>query len=112
MSDCLFCKIIKKEIPAKIEFEDSDTFVMHDINPQAPSHVLILPKKHIASISEMTAEDTVLLGKVIFSAKKLADKNGWKDYRLVFNNGPEAGQSVYHIHLHLLTGRKMIWPPG
>ncbi len=112
MTDCLFCKIIRKEIKAKIEYEDEETFVLHDINPQAPTHLLILPKKHISQISECDQESATLLGKVIYQAKQIAEKQGLSDYRLVFNNGAEAGQSVFHIHLHLLGGRRMTWPPG
>ena len=112
MSHCLFCRMIAGEIKAKVEFEDESVFAIHDIHPQAPVHLLILPKKHIEKISELEAGDREIAGNLIYSAKKIAAAKGWKDYRLVFNNGPEAGQSVFHIHLHLLSGRKMNWPPG
>ena len=110
--DCLFCKIIRKEIPAKIEYEDEDVLAFHDINPQAPVHILVIPKKHISQISELQESDSVMAGRVIVRAKKIAEERKWRDYRLLFNNGPEAGQTVYHIHMHLLSGRKMTWPPG
>jgi len=112
MADCLFCKIIDKKINAKIEHEDADFIVIQDINPQAPSHVLLMPKKHIESIAALSEKDSSLMGRLIECARKLAQERGWKDYRLVFNNGAEAGQSVFHVHLHLLSGRRMTWPPG
>lgn len=112
MSDCLFCKIIEKKIPAKIEYEDKDVLAFYDISPQAPTHLLFIPKKHLEKISVVSSEDELLIGKVIFCAKKIAEKKGWKDYRLVLNNGLEAGQTVFHLHFHLLSGRKMNWPPG
>ncbi len=112
MSDTLFTKIIRKEIPAKIEYEDEEVIVIHDINPQAPVHLLIIPKKPIDRIAHMEAGDAALLGKLIYRAKLLAEQKKWKDYRLVLNNGEEAGQSVFHVHLHLLSGRPMKWPPG
>lgn len=112
MSDCLFCKIIDKKIPAKVEYEDAETIAIQDINPQAPVHILFMPKRHIADISSMKGEDYLLLGKVMDQARKMAAQKGWEHYRLVFNNGAESGQSVFHIHLHLLSGRRMHWPPG
>jgi len=112
MSDCLFCKMIRKEIKAKIEYEDDNLFAIHDINPQAPIHLLMMPKRHIESISTMQASDGELLGKLIYQAKQIAAAKGWQHYRLVFNNGSESGQSIFHIHLHLLSGRSMHWPPG
>ena len=104
--------MIKKEVKAKIEYEDEDVLAIHDINPQAPVHLLIMPKQHVARIDGLEESDAATIGKIIIRAKQIAEKHGWKDYRLVFNNGPEAGQSVYHIHLHLLSGRRMHWPPG
>ena len=95
-----------------MEYETPELTVIHDINPQAPVHVLIIPKKHIERIDEMEPLDVPLAGKMIEAAKKVALQNGWRDYRLVFNNGEEAGQTVFHIHLHLLSGRPMHWPPG
>ena len=112
MPDCLFCKMIRKEIKAKIEHEDEEILAIHDINPQAPVHMLILPKKHIAQVSDLEKSDRNLAGALIDGARQIAKKNGWQDYRLVFNNGAGAGQSVFHIHLHLLSGRRMAWPPG
>ena len=112
MASCLFCKMIAGEIKAKVEYQDDTLYAIHDINPQAPAHVLVIPKKHIEKISDLGPEDAGLMGKVICGAQKIAAKNSWKDYRLVFNNGAEAGQSVFHIHLHLLSGRRMTWPPG
>lgn len=112
MSNCLFCRMIQKEIQARVEAEDETMIAIHDINPQAPAHLLVIPKKHIESISALTDADSILIGELIQSARKIAQKNGWSDYRLVFNNGAQAGQSVFHVHLHLLSGRKMHWPPG
>lgn len=112
--DCIFCKIVSKEIPAKIVFENERIIAFEDINPQAPTHILIIPKKHIPYISELSEEDISLVGELIYTAKKIAKEKGLeKDgYRLVFNNGKNAGQEVFHIHLHLLGGRVFRWPPG
>lgn len=112
MSDCLFCRMIRKEIKAKVEFEDEEFFAIHDINPQAPAHVLVIPKKHLERVDAMQESDQAMMGGLIYCAKKIAEKNGWEDFRLVFNNGAGAGQSVFHVHLHLLSGRRMTWPPG
>lgn len=112
MPNCLFCRMISGEIKAKVEYEDEDLYAIHDINPQAPVHILIIPKKHIEKISDLEASDVENAGKLICGAKKIAAAKKWNDYRLVFNNGPEAGQSVFHVHLHLLSGRRMAWPPG
>lgn len=112
MSDCLFCRIIKKEVRARTEHETADIFAFHDINPQAPFHVLVVPKKHIEKVSAAGEQDKQLLGELLLQAKQIAAKNNWADYRLVFNNGAEAGQTVFHVHLHLLAGRRMTWPPG
>ncbi|MCH8021131.1 histidine triad nucleotide-binding protein [candidate division KSB1 bacterium] len=114
MVDCLFCKIINKEINSDILFEDDDVLAFKDINPQAPIHFLIVPKKHISTINDLQQEDEKLTGKMILTAQSLAkqeniDENG---YRLVFNCNSDGGQEVYHIHLHLLGGRQMQWPPG
>jgi histidine triad (HIT) family protein len=111
---CLFCKIIQGNIPAKIVYQDGDVLAFYDIKPQAPVHILIIPKSHIAKIDDVTGADAEIMGKIIVAAKKIArqlniNENG---YRLVFNNGPAAGQEVYHIHLHLLGGRNFKWPPG
>ena len=112
MSDCLFCRILKKEIPSKPAFEDDLVYAFHDINPQAPTHILLIPKKHVAGVAELEAGHEELAGSLILRAKLIAKELGLKSYRLVFNSGPEAGQSVFHLHLHLLGGRRMAWPPG
>ncbi len=112
MSDCLFCKMVKGEIKPKVAYEDAEILAFHDSNPQAPAHVLIIPKKHIENIGALEASDVDLAGKLLVRAKQLAVEKGWKDYRLVFNNGSVAGQTVFHLHFHLLAGRKMHWPPG
>ena len=112
MGDCLFCRIISKTINAKFEYEDDSLVAIQDINPQAPVHLLIIPKKHIAQVSGVKKNESRLLGDMVFRAKELARQKDSQDYRLVFNNGPMAGQSVFHIHLHLLGGRSMTWPPG
>jgi len=110
--DCLFCKIIAKEIPSKTVYEDELCFAFRDINPQAPTHILILPRKHFAKIADMDAGDKELVGHLHWAAKEIAKKEGLKDFRLVVNNGEQAGQSVWHLHLHLLSGRPFAWPPG
>ena len=112
MSECVFCKIIAKQIPARIEEEDAETVAFYDVNPQAPVHLLIIPRKHIDKIGSLEKFDADSAGKLILKARDIAAKKGWQDYRLVFNNGIEAGQTVFHIHLHLLSGRRMNWPPG
>ncbi|MBN1687919.1 MAG: histidine triad nucleotide-binding protein [Candidatus Omnitrophica bacterium] len=112
MSDCIFCKMIEKKMPCKIEHEDDDLIAIRDIHPQAPAHLLVIPKKHVASVSDLKETDRDLIGQVLIGAKNIAQKKGWKHYRLVLNNGEEAGQSVFHIHCHLLSGRPMLWPPG
>ncbi len=112
-ANCLFCKIAAKKIPSKIVYEDSDIFAFEDISPQAPTHVLVCPRKHLASLNEATAEDQALIGKLHLVAAQLArERNLLEGYRTVFNNGPGAGQSVFHLHLHLLGGRQFRWPPG
>lgn len=112
-SDCLFCKIAAKQIPSKIVYEDDDIFAFEDIGPQAPTHILICPRKHFASLNEATPEDQALLGKLQLVAAELArTRNLLEGYRTVLNNGRGAGQSVFHLHLHLLGGRSFRWPPG
>jgi histidine triad (HIT) family protein len=109
----LFGKIINREIPANIVYEDEHCLAFRDINPQAPTHVLLIPKKEIPRLSDATAEDQALLGHLMLTAAKLAQQLGVGDaFRLVANNGAEAGQSVFHLHLHILGGRRMTWPPG
>lgn len=113
-NNCLFCRIIAGEIPSKKVYEDDLAFAFHDINPQAPTHVLIVPKKHIASLNEASQDDQALLGHLTLVASWLADQLGVVagGYRTVINTGAGAGQSVWHIHVHLLGGRVMGWPPG
>jgi len=113
MDDCLFCKIGQKEIPAKLVYEDEEIFAFEDIQPQAPAHLLICPRKHLVSLTEAAAEDASMLGRMQLIAAKLATERKLTDgYRTVFNNGRGAGQSVFHLHLHLLGGRAFRWPPG
>jgi len=111
--DCLFCRMIRGEIPAKKVYEDDETFVFEDIKPQAPTHVLIIPKKHIVDVKEAKPEDAPIIGRLHLTAAKIArDRKIENGYRTVFNVGPGAGQSVFHLHLHLLGGRPLTWPPG
>jgi histidine triad (HIT) family protein len=111
--DCLFCKIAAKQIPSKVVWEDPDVFAFEDMGPQAPTHILICPRKHFASLNEATGEDQAVLGKLHLVAAELARKlNLLGGYRTVVNNGSGAGQSVFHLHLHLLGGRSFRWPPG
>ncbi|MEW6109185.1 MAG: histidine triad nucleotide-binding protein [Nitrospirota bacterium] len=114
MTDCIFCRISSKKIPARIIYEDEIALAFEDINPQAPVHVLVIPKKHIPTSLEMKKEDNALMGHLFQIANRIADerKIAGRGFRLVMNTNPEAGQSVYHIHLHLLGGRLMHWPPG
>jgi histidine triad (HIT) family protein len=113
-TSCLFCRIVAGEIPSKKIHEDDLAFAFHDISPQAPTHVLIVPKKHIASMNETSQDDLQLLGHLTLVASKLAAQLGLseKGYRMVINTGVGAGQSVWHIHVHLLGGRTLGWPPG
>jgi histidine triad (HIT) family protein len=114
MTDCLFCKIRDGEIPAEIIYEDDDVLAFNDVNPQAPVHVLIIPKKHISTVNDISDEDNATIGKMYQAAKVIAAKHEIEDdgYRLVVNCNAMAGQTVYHVHLHLLGGRRMVWPPG
>lgn len=114
MSQCLFCKIARREIPASIVFEDDELVAFNDINPQAPTHVLVIPKRHIASVNELQPEDDQLIGKMTRRAAALAKERGISEsgYRTLFNTNRDAGQTVFHIHLHLVGGRSMTWPPG
>ena len=113
MDDCLFCKIGRKEIPAKIVHEDDELFAFEDIHPQAPVHILICPKKHLVSLADATLEDAAMLGRLqLFAAKFAAEHKLAAGYRTVANNGRGAGQSVFHLHVHLLGGRAFRWPPG
>ena len=111
--NCLFCKIATKKIPAKLVFEDDHVFAFEDISPQAPTHILICPKKHFAALHDAAPEDQALLGKLLSVVAKLATERDLQSgYRTVINNGSGAGQSVFHLHLHLLGGRNFRWPPG
>ena len=113
MSDCLFCRILSGEIPSKKVHEDERAYVFEDINPQAPTHILIIPKKHLRGLKEAEAEDAELLGYCQLVAARIARERKIEEgYRTVFNVGPRAGQSVFHLHLHLLGGRSLSWPPG
>ena len=113
MSDCVFCRIGCKEAPAKLVYEDPDIFAFEDIHPQAPTHILICPRQHLASLGEASAADAPVLGRMLLVAAQLAaERNVTDGYRTVFNNGRGAGQSVFHLHLHLLGGRPFRWPPG
>ena len=114
MSDCLFCRIVRKEIPASVVYEDDDVLVFNDINPQAPLHALVIPRRHIASLNELSGGDDALVGQMVRRAAAIAREKGYADrgFRTVFNTNAEAGQTVFHIHLHVLGGRKLTWPPG
>jgi histidine triad (HIT) family protein len=113
MSDCLFCKIVDGEIPAKRVYEDEHTLAFEDINPQAPTHVLIIPKKHVRGLKEAQGEDADLIGRLHLAAAKIGRQRGIEDgYRTVLNVGPKSGQTVFHMHVHLIGGRDMKWPPG
>lgn len=111
---CLFCRIAAGEIPAKVVYEGDEIVAFRDINPQAPTHILIIPRRHIGSVNEMQPGDAELVGRLYLVARELAEEEGiaQKGYRLVMNTGPAAGQTVDHIHLHLLGGRPLHWPPG
>jgi len=112
--DCLFCKIINREIPADIVYEDDDVLAFNDINPQAPTHILIIPKKHIATLNDIEESDLAIIGRLQFTAAQLAREKGFAEdgYRVVMNCNEMGGQTVYHIHMHLLGGREFTWPPG
>ena len=113
MSDCLFCRIVNGEIPAKKVYEDQHVFAFDDINPQAPTHVLLIPKKHVRGLKEAQAEDAELIGRLHLAAAEIARQRGIEDgYRTVLNVGPKSGQSVFHMHVHLVGGRDLKWPPG
>ena len=113
MSDCLFCKIVAGEIPADIVHQDDEMVAFRDIRPQAPVHILLIPKKHLASMNDVENDDAGLVGRMMVAAKRIAAEQGVAaGYRLVNNCGGQAGQTVFHLHLHLLGGRAMSWPPG
>jgi histidine triad (HIT) family protein len=112
--DCLFCKLVNGEIPAKILFEDNDVIAFEDIAPQAPHHFLVIPKKHFSTLNDLALEDAPVIGKLPIVAAKVAKEKGIADsgYRVVMNCNEQGGQTVYHIHMHVLGGRAMSWPPG
>lgn len=112
--NCLFCNIANGSIPTNIIFEDEAVLAFHDINPQAPTHALVIPKKHIATINDVADTDKDLIGNMVLAAKRVAAKEGLTSdgFRLVFNVNAQGGQTVYHIHLHVIGGRQMTWPPG
>jgi histidine triad (HIT) family protein len=114
MSECLFCRIVKREIPASIVYEDDDVLVFNDINPQAPLHALVIPKRHIATLNDLSPEDDAVVGEMVRRGAAVAAEKGYaaRGFRTVFNTNAEAGQTVFHIHLHVLAGRRLTWPPG
>ncbi|MFN7065485.1 MAG: histidine triad nucleotide-binding protein [Aquificaceae bacterium] len=119
MQECIFCKIARKEIPSRGVYEDDLVYAFHDINPIAPTHILIIPKRHIVGIQSLDPKEKELVGHMFYVARLLGEDLGYapderlnKGYRLVFNVGRDAGQSVFHLHLHFIAGRSMEWPPG
>ncbi len=113
MNDCLFCKIIARQIPSKKVYEDQHTYAFEDMDPKAPTHVLVVPKKHIRGLKEATQEDAEIVGLCHLAAAKIGRDRGIEEgYRTVLNVGPKSGQSVFHLHVHLLGGRDLRWPPG
>jgi histidine triad (HIT) family protein len=114
VSDCLFCRLIAGQIPATIVYQNDHVVAFKDITPQAPTHVLVVPRRHVASLNDLAPDDDALVGEMVRSAAAIAKKNGHAagGYRTVFNCNADAGQTVFHLHLHLLGGRKMTWPPG
>ena len=114
MADCLFCTIIAREIPASIVYEDDHVLAFNDINPQGPTHVLVVPKRHIATLNDLTTGDDAIDGEMVRRAAAIANERGISagGFRTVFNTNRDAGQTVFHIHLHLIGGRSLAWPPG
>ena len=114
MTDCLFCKIIEGEIPGDIVYENDNVLAFKDINPIAPVHILVIPKEHIATLNDLEEKHTQTMGELFLAAKKIASEKGISEsgYRTVFNCNKDAQQTVFHIHLHLIAGRQMSWPPG
>ena len=114
IDDCVFCQLIEKKLPSKMEYEDDDLAVFWDINRQAPTHLLIVPKKHIPKFSDFKDDDAYLMCKMMTVAKDVAEKLNLteKGFRLVINEGRDSGQSIFHMHMHLLHGRRLMWPPG
>ena len=112
MEDCLFCKIVAGEIPGEIVHTTERTVAFRDLNPQAPTHVLVVPKEHHANAADLAAADPATSAELVTAAAAVAKADGYDDYRLVYNTGPDSGQTVFHTHLHVLAGRAMTWPPG
>jgi len=114
MSDCIFCKIVSGDIPANIVYQDDDVLAFRDLGPQAPVHVLVIPKRHISTINDLQPEDAELIGKMYLAARLIAKQEGMDEsgYRCVMNCNADGGQTVNHIHLHVLGKRQMVWPPG
>ena len=113
MSTCVFCRIVQGQAPAHILYQDEDVTAFRDLHPQAPVHILVIPNRHIAGVAQVELEDAAVLGRLFIVARHLAEQEGMVDgYLLVVNNGHGAGQSVYHLHMHLLGGRQLEWPPG
>lgn len=110
--DCLFCKIAKQEIPSKVIYEDENCFAFHDIDPQAPVHFLVIPKEHHENLAEMSQKNPEALAKIMEKIPEIAKSLGETEFRLVSNNGAKAGQTVFHLHFHVLAGRDLGWPPG
>ena len=110
--DCLFCRIVAGEVPATVVAETDRTLAFRDVQPQAPTHVLVVPRDHYANAAELAAADPEVSAELVTTAAAVATAEGYDEYRLVYNTGPSAGQSVFHTHLHLLAGRSMTWPPG
>jgi histidine triad (HIT) family protein len=114
MSDCLFCRIVEKKIPAKVVYEDDQILAFDDVNPRAPVHTLVIPKQHVASVQDLGESDRTLLAQLLLACTKVAKHKGLADpgFRLVVNTGRDGGQTVFHLHFHVLGGRHMAWPPG
>ena len=112
MSSCIFCQIVQGELDSDIVQEDERALAFRDVSPQAPTHILVIPKQHIPSLSEAPEEKGDLLGHLLLMTRQIAHTEGLKGYRVVINDGPEAGQTVFHLHVHLLAGRRFGWPPG
>ena len=114
MTDCLFCRIVRKEIPSSLVHEDDEVVAFRDINPQAPMHLLVVPVRHVGTLNDLSRDDDDLVGEMVRRAAALAKEHGYAErgYRTVFNCNADAGQTVFHIHLHVIGGRRMGWPPG
>jgi len=114
VSDCLFCKILDGEIPCDKVYENDQVIAFRDVNPQAPTHILVIPRKHISTVNDLTADDKNIVGEMVLAAQTVAKQEGIEEsgYRLVMNCNEGAGQTVFHIHLHIMGGRRMHWPPG